>query len=149
MTQTQTQTQTQAVPSTGPRRTVGIIADGVVKVLLAAAFIIGAAPLGHLLSAPAWLMVVSGIALLIGGGIEIRYVNSRPVRTCTRLMVAYDSGWVLAALAGLLMAWRGSGAGGEVWIGYQTVAPIALAALLVAATPVQTTSDTRAGDSAP
>ncbi|MBU3068176.1 hypothetical protein KO481_42510 [Nocardia sp. NEAU-G5] len=142
-------TPTQAMASTAARRiVVGIIADGVVKVLLGAAFVIGAARLGHLLDVPAWLMVVSGVALLIGGGMEIRYVHSRPMRTYTRLMVAYDSGWVLATLAGLLMAWRGNSAGGEVWIGYQLAAPIALAALLIIATPVQTTSGTRAEDSA-
>lgn len=129
-------TQTQAVTSTETVRVAGIIADGVVKMLLAAAFIIGAARLGHLLGVSAWLMVISGVALLIGGGIEIRYVRSRPLPTYTRLMVAYDGGWVLAALAGLLTAWRGSSAGGEVWIGYQTAAPIVLAALLVTATPV-------------
>ncbi|KUH36303.1 MULTISPECIES: hypothetical protein [Streptomyces] len=128
----------QIVTPPATRRTVGIIADGVFKVLLAAVYIVGAAPLGRLLGVPAWLMVASGVALLIGGGIEIGYVRSRPVRTYTRLMVAYDSGWVLAALAGLLMAWQGSSAGGEVWIGYQTAAPVALAALLVAANPTQT-----------
>jgi hypothetical protein len=126
------------------RRTAGIIADGVFKVLLAAVYIAGAAPLGRLLGVSAWLMVVSGLALLIGGGIEIRYVRRRPMRTYLRLMVAYDSGWGVAALAGLLMAWQGSSAGGEVWIGYQTAAPVAFAALLATATPAQTTSDARA-----
>jgi len=121
------------------RLTAGIIADGVFKVVLAAAYIAGAAPLGRLLGVSGLLMVVSGAALLISGGIEIGYARSRPVRTCLRLMVAYDSGWVLAALAGLLMAWRGSGAGGQVWIGYQTAAPVVFAVLLAAATPTRTT----------
>ncbi|RSS47363.1 hypothetical protein EF912_26705, partial [Streptomyces sp. WAC07061] len=114
---------------------VGAIADGVFKVLLAAVCMAGAAPLGRLLGTPTWLMVVSGAALLIGGGVEIGYVRSRSTRTYTRLMVAYDIGWVLAALAGLLMAWRGSGAGGELWMGYQTAAPLTFAALLFAAAP--------------
>ncbi|MFF2957955.1 hypothetical protein ACFVT1_03315 [Streptomyces sp. NPDC057963] len=122
-------------------RTVGIIADGVVKVVLAAVYIAGAAPLGRLLGVPGWLMIVSGVALLIGGGIEIGCARSRPMRTCTRLMAAYDGGWVLAALAGLLIAWQGGSAGGEVWIGYQTAAPVLLAALLVAAKPARTASD--------
>lgn len=122
------------------RQTVGAIADGAFKVLLAAVSIAGAAPLGRLLGTPAWLMVVSGVALLIGGGIEIRYTRSRSMRTYTQLMIAYDSGWVLAALTGLLMAWQGSGAGGEVWMGYQAVAPVVFAALLVAAAPTQAAS---------
>ncbi|WP_326763680.1 hypothetical protein OG978_03105 [Streptomyces sp. NBC_01591] len=124
------------------RRTVGAIADGAFKVLLAAVYIAGVAPLGRLLGTPAWLMVVSGVALLIGGGIEIGYTRSRSMRTYTQLMVAYDSGWVLAAVVGFLMARQGSSAGGEVWIGYQTAAPVMFAALLVAATPTKTTSDT-------
>ncbi|WP_285546599.1 hypothetical protein [Streptomyces lavendulae] len=125
------------------RQRVGAIADGVFKVLLAAVCIAGAAPLGRLLGTPAWLMVVSGVALLIGGGVGIGYVRSRPMRTYTRLMVAYDSGWVLAALAGLVMARQGSSAGGEVWMGYQTAAPLAFAALLITAAPASTRSRTR------
>ncbi|MFI5676478.1 hypothetical protein [Streptomyces cellulosae] len=129
-------------------RMAGIIADGVFKVLLAAVCIGGAAPFGRLLGVSACLMVVSGLALLVGGGIEIRYMRRRPLRTYTRLMVAYDSGWVLTTLAGLLMARQGSSAGGEVWIGYQITAPVAFAALLAAATPTQTTSNARAEHSA-
>lgn len=122
------------------RQTVGAIADGAFKMLLAAVYIAGAAPLGRLLGTPAWLMVVSGVALLIGGGIEIGYTRSRSMRTYTRLMVVYDSGWALTALTGALMAWQGGSTGGEVWIGYQTAAPIAFAALLIAAKPAQTAS---------
>ncbi|MEU6590496.1 hypothetical protein ABZ923_14955 [Streptomyces sp. NPDC046881] len=124
------------------RRTVGAIADGAFKVLLAAVYVAGAAPLGRLLGVPVWLMVVSGVALLIGGAIELGYTRSRSMRTYTQLMVGYDSGWVLAALVGLLMAWRGSSAGGELWIGYQAAAPVMFAALLTAATPTQPASDT-------
>ncbi|MFD7527129.1 hypothetical protein ACFV8E_05815 [Streptomyces sp. NPDC059849] len=138
----------QVVASRVTRRTVGAVADGAFKVLLGAAGIAGAAPLGRLLGTPAWLMAVSGVALLIGGGIEIGYTRSRSMRTYTRLMIAYDSGWVLAALAGLLMARQGSGAGGEVWVGYQTAAPVLFAALLISAAPVQMTSDARTENSA-
>ena len=123
----------EVVASRVTRQTVGPIADGAFKLLLGAACIAGAAPLGRLLGTPTWLLIASGAALLIGGGIEIAYVRSRPARTYTRLMIAYDSGWVLAALAGLLMAWQGSGAGGEVWIGYQTGAPLVFAVLLATA----------------
>jgi hypothetical protein len=118
-----------------PRRTAGIIADARIKMLLAVVYTVGAAQLGHRLGVEAWLMVACAAALLICGGIEIGYVPSRPVRTYTRLMVTYDTGWVLATIAGLLLAWQGSNAAGEVWIGYQAVGPIALAALLVVAPP--------------
>ncbi|MEU2668007.1 hypothetical protein ABZ622_03915 [Streptomyces sp. NPDC007164] len=127
----------QVVASRVTRQTVGAVADGAFKVLLGAVGIAGAAPLGRLLGTPVWLMALSGVALLIGGGIEIGYTRSRSMRTYTRLMLAYDSGWVLAALAGFLMARQGSGAGGEVWLGYQTAAPILFAVLLIAAPPVR------------
>ncbi|MEV6479316.1 hypothetical protein [Streptomyces sp. NPDC051576] len=123
----------QAVASRVTRRTVGVIGDGAFKVLLAVVYIAGAGPLGRLLGVSVWLMVASGVALLIGGGTEIGYTSSRSMRTYTKLMVAYDSGWVLTALAGLLMAWRASSAGGEVWMGYQAAAPMVFAALLIAA----------------
>lgn len=133
----------QVVAPRMTRQTVGAIADGAFKVLLAAVYIAGAAPLGRILGTPAWLMVVSGVALLIGGGIEIRYTRNRSMRTYTQLMIAYDSGWALTALTGLLMARQGSSAGGEVWMGYQTAAPLAFAALLITAAPTQMTSDTQ------
>ncbi|MEU6241744.1 hypothetical protein [Streptomyces sp. NPDC047024] len=123
---------TQVATPRVTRRTVGALADGAFKVLLATACLTAAAPLGRLLGVPVWLLVVSGVAQLTCGGIEIGYTRSRSMRTYTRLMVGYDSGWVLTALVGLLMAWRGGTAGGEVWVGYQAVAPIVFAVLLVA-----------------
>ncbi|MFD8912717.1 hypothetical protein [Streptomyces sp. NPDC059575] len=123
---------TRVLASRVNRRTVGALTDGAFKVLLAAACLTAAAPLGRLLGVPVWLMAVSGVALLICGGAEIGCTSSRSMRTYTRLMVAYDGGWVLTALVGLLMAWRGGSAGGEVWVGYQAVAPIGFAVLLAA-----------------
>ncbi|MEV6071305.1 hypothetical protein AB0L82_32565 [Nocardia sp. NPDC052001] len=115
-------------------RTAGIVADGAFKVLLGAGALLGAAPLGDLLGVPVWLLIVAGIALMGGGAVEIRYVTKRPARTFTPLMVAYDSGWALTAIAGLVLAWQGSSASGEIWVGYQVIAPIAFAALLISAT---------------
>ncbi|KAA5827060.1 hypothetical protein ABT337_30230 [Saccharopolyspora hirsuta] len=126
--------QAQLAAPAGKTRA-GIVADGSVKALFGAACALGAAPLGQLLGVPVWLVVVSGAVLLMCGAVEIRYVRRRANRTYLRLMVAYDSGWVLATLAGLLLAWSGSGAGGEVWIGYQAVASAVFAALLLAAEP--------------
>ncbi|MFF2554141.1 hypothetical protein ACFVUS_24295 [Nocardia sp. NPDC058058] len=121
---------TQTMESTRIR-TAGIIADGAFKVLLGVGALGGASTLGRLLGVPVWMLVVAGGALVIGGGVEIRYVTRRPARRYTALMVAYDSGWVLAASAGLLLAWQGAGFGGEVWVGYQMFAPIAFAVLLI------------------
>ncbi|MFC8290542.1 hypothetical protein ACFUJ0_06595 [Streptomyces sp. NPDC057242] len=137
-------TQAQAATPSATRRLAGIVADGVFKVVLGAAYLIGASWLGDLLGVSAWLMTVSGIALLIGGGIEIKFVRIRLIRTYMRLMVAYDGGWVLTALVGLLMAWQDGSAGGEVWIGYQTAAPLMFAALLLVAPSVPPASDIRA-----
>lgn len=127
------------------RRTAGALADGAFKVVLGAACLAGAAPLGRLLGTPAWLMAVAGVGLLIGGGVGIGCTRSRSQRTYVRLMVAYDSGWVLATLTGLLLAWRGGTAGGEVWVGYQAAASVAFAALLIAAAPAQAAPDTEPG----
>ncbi|MFD7887337.1 hypothetical protein ACFV3O_02360, partial [Streptomyces albidoflavus] len=92
---------------------------------------VGAVRLGGLLGTPVWLVAVAGVVLLIGG-VELAYTGSGSMRLYTRLMIGYDSGWVLAALAGLLVAWRGGGAGGEVWMGYQVAAQAAFAGVLIA-----------------
>ncbi|MBZ4322931.1 hypothetical protein JNW98_26755 [Streptomyces sp. SCA2-4] len=113
----------------------GALADGVFKVVLGAVFVLAASGTGDLLGVPAWLPAATGAALLIGGGIEIAYVRRRPLPAFLRLMITYDGGWALATLAGLLVAWRGGTAGGEVWLGYQVVAPLAFAALLASAGP--------------
>ncbi|MEC3891044.1 hypothetical protein [Nocardiopsis sp. LDBS1602] len=121
--------------TTPPARSmlVGAMADGAFKVALGVAFLGGATRLGELLDVTPWLMTLSGVALLIGGGVEIGYVRRRSTRTSTLLMAAYDGGWTVAAIVGLVIAWRGGDMGGEIWIGYQAVAPLAFAALLIAA----------------
>jgi hypothetical protein len=124
-------TRTQATLVTG--QTLGIIADGAVKVLLAGVYTLGAGSLSHRLGVEPWLMILCGSALLVGGGVEIGYLRSRAVSTYLRLMVAYDSGWIVVTLAALLLAGQDNRSVGELWIGYQTVGPLAFAALLTAA----------------
>ncbi|MEU9704682.1 hypothetical protein [Streptomyces sp. NPDC047981] len=136
----------QVVTPRVTRETVGAVADGAFKVVLAAVCLAAPAPLGRLLGTPAYLMVLAGVALSIGGAVEIGFTRSRPMRTYTRLMIAYDSGWALAALVGLLLAWQGSTSGGDVWMWYQTAAPVVFAALLVAAAPVQADAATHGAD---
>ncbi|ALU96357.1 MULTISPECIES: hypothetical protein [Streptomyces] len=138
----------QAVTSRVPREMVGAAADGAFKVVLAVVFVAGAAPLGELLGAPVWLMAVAGVALLVGGVIELGHLRSRPMRTYLKLMIGYDACWVLAALVGLLMAWQGSAVGGEVWMGYQVIAPLVFAAVLIAAAPARLRSEARGDASA-
>ncbi|NEA27393.1 hypothetical protein [Actinomadura bangladeshensis] len=136
--------QTTTPPDT--RQRIGIIADSTVKMLLACVFVLAAAPLGRQFGVPTWLMATSGAALLICGGVEIKYLRSRPSRTYLRLMIGYDTGWALATLAALACAWGNGDAGGELWIGYQTAAPLVLAVLLLAAAPPQTASKPSATD---
>lgn len=125
--------QTQAAASAGKTQVAGIVADGAFKLVFAAVYAIGAAPLGELLGVPGWLLIASGAALLICGAMEIGYLRSRTRRTYLRLMIGYDSCWALVTLVALLLAWLGSSAGGEVWIGYQTAAPVVFAVFLAAA----------------
>ncbi|MFH9607419.1 hypothetical protein [Streptomyces sp. NPDC017448] len=126
-----------------PREMAGAAADGAFKAVLAVVFVAGAAPLGELLGVPVWLMAVSGVALLVGGAVGIGYLRSRPMSTYLKLMIGYDACWALAAAIGLLMAWRGSAAGGEVWMGYQVIAPLVFAAVLMAAKPARLPSQAR------
>lgn len=115
---------------------IGVVGDGVFKLLLGAGFVGWAGWFAGALGVPDALMVVAGLALLAAGGAELAFVRRRLRRTYLRLMVAYDCGWVLTALAGLVVAWAGGEFGGEVWVGYQVAAPLAFAALLAAAEPV-------------
>ncbi|MEV6123619.1 hypothetical protein AB0M23_24415 [Streptomyces sp. NPDC052077] len=126
------------------RRTAGVLADGAFKVLLGVAAATAAVPLGRLLGVPLWLMAAAGAALLVCGAVEIACARHRPARLQTRLMVGYDIGWVLTALAGYLLARRGGGAGGELWMGYQTAAPLVFAAVLFTADPAPEASAARA-----
>ncbi|MBC2878995.1 hypothetical protein H7K43_28785 [Streptomyces sp. TYQ1024] len=115
----------------------GVVGDGVFKVVLGAAFVVGASWLDGPLGTPSWLPVASGVVLLAGGGAELAYVRRRPLPGYLRLMIAYDGGWALATLAALLVAWRGGTAGGEIWLGYQAAAPLVFAALLACAAPMR------------
>ncbi|RLV66889.1 glycoside hydrolase family protein [Streptomyces sp. CBMAI 2042] len=115
------------------RMLAGAIGDGAFKVVLGAAFAVGSAWLNDLFGVPAWLVLIAGAALLIGGGIEVVYVRRRPMATCLRLMIGYDIGWAVASAVALVVAWQGGTAGGEIGVAYLVVAPLALAALLVGA----------------
>ncbi|MEV5652561.1 hypothetical protein AB0L57_30290 [Nocardia sp. NPDC052254] len=121
-------------PSIGPvtARTFGILADGAFKVLLAGVYALGAGPLSHRLAVPPWLLIVCGAALLVGGVSELGYLRSRPVSAYLPLMIAYDSGWVAVTVAALLLARQDTRWAAELWIGYQTLAPLAFAAVLAA-----------------
>jgi hypothetical protein len=115
------------------KESAGIIADGAFKVVLGVVFVAGAGWVGERLGVATALTMIAGVALVVAGGVEIRFVNLRARTTYLRLMVAYDVGWVLTAVAGSLMAWQGSTAGGEVWIWYQVLAPVAFVVLLLTA----------------
>ncbi|MFD6801008.1 hypothetical protein [Streptomyces cyaneofuscatus] len=115
------------------RMLAGAIGDGAFKVVLGAAFAVGSTWLGDVFGVATWLMVIAGAALLIGGGFEVVHVRRRPMATCLRLMIGYDIGWVVTSAVALVVAWRGGTVGGEIGVAYLTVAPLALAALLMAA----------------
>lgn len=122
--------RTPLTPITG--QAVGILADAAVKILLAAVCLVGVESLSHRLGVAAWLLIACAAALLVAGGSELAYLRSRPMSTYMRLMIGYDSGWSIVTAAALLLAWQGHRTAGELWIGYQTIAPLAFAALLIA-----------------
>jgi len=122
--------RTSSTPITG--QAVGILADGAVKILLADVYIIGAESLSHRLGVAVWLLIACAAALLIAGGSEIAYLRNRPLSTYVRLMIGYDSGWSIVTVVALLLAWQGNRTAGELWIGYQTIAPLAFALLIAA-----------------
>lgn len=131
--------RTSFTPVTG--QALGVVADGTVKIVLAAAYIIGAESLSHRLGVATRLMIVCAAALLIAGASEFAYLRSRPMSTYMRLMIGYDTGWTVVTLVALLLASQGSGTAGELWIGYQTLAPLVFAALLGAAGDRKSESD--------
>ncbi|MEV6572005.1 hypothetical protein [Streptomyces sp. NPDC051577] len=53
-------------------------------------YIAGAAPLGRLLGVSAWLVVVSGLALLIGGGTALLAAAS-PTQTASRVRAEHPA----------------------------------------------------------
>lgn len=120
-------------PAAGGMRA-GVVGDGVFKIVLAATYVIAAAPLAHLLGVAALLMITTGVLVLACGIAEIRYAGIRPAALYVRFLAGYDIGWVLATLAGLLTAWQDSTGGGEVWMTYQAAAAALFAALLAAGT---------------
>ncbi|GAA2691355.1 hypothetical protein GCM10010400_65750 [Streptomyces aculeolatus] len=129
-------------------RAAGIVADGVFKVLLGAGYVAGHGWLGERLGVAGWLPVLAGVALLAGGAVELALVRRRAEGAYIRLMAGYDAGWLLATLAGLLVAWMGGSAGGEVWVGYQTAAAPVLGALLAGARSVRPAAPVRTAGSA-
>lgn len=126
-----TMIRTPSTPIAG--QAVGILADGAVKILLAIAYVVGAESLSHRLGVATWLLIACAAALLITGGSELAYLRNRPMNTYLRLMIGYDSGWSIVTVVALLLAWQGNRAAGELWIGYQTIAPLAFTVLLIAA----------------
>ncbi|MGW5517880.1 hypothetical protein [Nocardia africana] len=122
--------RTSFTPVTG--QAWGILADGAVKILLAAVYLVGAESLSSRLGVPSWLMIACAAALLIAGGSEFAYLRSRPMGTYMRLMIGYDTGWAITTGVAALLAWQGHRTAGELWIGYQTLAPLAFAVLLIA-----------------
>ncbi|MEU3857154.1 hypothetical protein AB0F03_07240 [Streptomyces sp. NPDC028722] len=81
-------------------RMIGVIADGVFKVVLAAVCA-AAAPLGRLFGVPVLLLVVSGVALLIGA--EASRSDSRAAgrRARTRVLVAAAPTWAAPDRSGI------------------------------------------------
>ncbi|GEK81557.1 hypothetical protein [Agrococcus baldri] len=116
--------------ATGAART-GLIADGVFKALLGLAYLLGTLPLGGFLGVAPWLLLVTGALMIAVGIAEIFAAGRRSGRLMVAALIAFDSSWVLATVAAVLL-WQGGWSGaGELWLGAQAVLAAALIALVV------------------
>lgn len=107
--------------------TVGYLADGIFKALLAAGYALAAAPIGGLLGVDVPLILITAGILLLSGLAEIRFARHRPVRPYVWYLVGYDSGWLALTALALILAGQGSSAGGELWFAYQALGSAGLA----------------------
>lgn len=103
---------------------IGFLTDGVFKLLVAAAYLAARPLLGTLLDVPAWVLVLTAVAVALSGVAETVFALSSGAGTHIRFLVGYDSGWVLVTVLAVLL---GPGAGGWIWLFYQVVASALMA----------------------
>lgn len=114
----------------GAART-GLIADAVVKALLGLAFLLGTLPMGLFLGVAPWLLLVTGALMIALGIAEGFAAERRSGRMMVGALIVVDSAWALATVAALLL-WQGGWDGaGELWLGVQAAAALALTGLIV------------------
>ncbi|QPZ38695.1 hypothetical protein [Paramicrobacterium chengjingii] len=109
----------------------GIVADGIFKLALGAAYLIACVPLASTLGVATWVIILAGITVALVGASEARLASRRTTRTFLVSLALYDGLWVLVTVAALLLASAGSPFGGELWLGYQIVAAATLTATLL------------------
>lgn len=108
-----------------------LIADGVVKALLGLAYLLGTLPLGLFLGVAPWLLLAAGALMITVGIAEVFAAERRSGRMMVGALIAFDSAWALATVAALLLWHSGGDGAGELWLGVQAAAALALTALIV------------------
>ena len=109
---------------------IGVLADGVFKIVLAAAYAAFSAPLSNALDVPGWIIQATAI-LVAGSGIAEIVASRHPERRQVIMLAVYDSAWVVASGVAVLTAGRGVGGSGSAWFLFQAIASIILAALFL------------------
>lgn len=123
-------------PATGAART-GLIADGVFKALVGLAYLLGTYQLSSFLGVEPWLLLVTGALMIVVGIAEVFGADRRSGRLMVGALIVFDSSWVLATAAALLLwqggGWDGAGwdGAGELWLGVQAVAAAVLIGVIV------------------
>ncbi|MGW5360756.1 hypothetical protein [Actinopolymorpha pittospori] len=113
----------------------GLLADGLFKILVGAAYLLLLPLVSRELGAPGWLVLVAAVLVLLSGLAEALFALHRDPRRHIRYLIAYDSGWALVTVFCLLLALAGFGGGGlagSAWLAVQALGSAVLAAVFLA-----------------
>lgn len=101
---------------------IGFFADGVFKAVVAVVMLVLLEPITRHNGAPAWLLLLTVLAVSISAVAEIAYAARNGTGTHTKYLVAYDAGWFLATAAALFLVFGRGAEGWTLWLSYQVIA---------------------------
>lgn len=97
----------------------GFLADGLFKLLVAAAYLVLNAAFSDLLGVGTWWLAATAAMVALSGVAEIVFAARSGAGSHTRYLVAYDGGWILVTVIVLLL---GPASWGWAWLLYQALA---------------------------
>lgn len=101
---------------------IGFLADGVFKAVVAVVLLVLLEPITRHNGPPAWLPLLTVLAVSSSAVAEILYAARSGAGTHTKYLVAYDAGWFLATIAALYLAFGCGVDGWTLWLSYQFAA---------------------------